>query len=481
MLSRSCIYSGVPLTEGHPSLASIRGAGQVRARAISLTVHLLAVPISILASRTVQRALLAILVLNISWQVQKHLFLRQDALELGSLGGLQISLTTIALAGLYIAWLVRLATRSEPRLPQPPGLNPVTLPAALFLATCIASLLVAGDTTLGVFEVCSVLERFLLYLYIVKAVNSRETVFFIVRVLMIGLVIQSILMLAQAGGLLGEIDLYGIKARAEFAGSSRISGTIGSPNPAAAYLAMNMAIAFSVFLSGMRRADKALAIVGLATAILPLIFTLSRGGWLSLLVSFAILIVVGGARVPRKTLGTVGVVLALLVIPFKGTIEDRLYGDDNGSVASRMPLNELAGVMIKDHPFLGVGTNNFSMAMQPYLAHHYAGDFLYCVHNSYLLVCAETGIVGLSAFIWFLAAVVRQGLKGRHSVDPLLALPAQGCAAAVVGFMIQMNFDPLRGGASGHLLWLLAGLVTVLRRLSLRPHAVSHARPVGTL
>jgi hypothetical protein len=41
-----------------------------------------------------------------------------------------------------------------------------------------------------------------------------------------------------------------------------------------------------------------------------------------------------------------------------------------------------------------------------------------------------------------------------------------GCAAAIMGFMIQMNFDPFRSGGAGHLIWLFGGLVTVMYRLS---------------
>jgi O-antigen ligase len=276
-------------------------------------------------------------------------------------------------------------------------------------------------------------------------------------------------MLAQAGGLVGDIDFYGIKARAEFAGDSRVSGTIGSPNPAAAYLAMMMAVALGVLLAGVGRRDKYLAGIGLAAATLPLIFTLSRGGWLSFFVALTTVVIFGGRRVPRKALRVIAVVLVLLVLPFTGAIKERLESDDNGSAAARMPLNHLAGVMIKDHPLLGVGANNFAVAMKPYLAHGFSGDFLYTVHNTYLLVWTETGIGGLIALVWLLSAIVLQGLKCWQSRDSLFAPLALGCTAAVLGFMVQLLFDPYRGGAATHLLWLFAGLITVMNRMTLDP------------
>jgi len=404
------------------------------------------------------------------------LFLRQDAADLGSLGGLQISLTNIALTGLYVAWLVRSIVQSGSFAPQRLKLNRVALPAVLFLLFCAVSLVVAGDTTLGVFGFVSVIERFLLFLYIATAITSDEDVLFIFRILLIGLVIQSSLMLAQAGGLVGDIDFYGIKARTEFAGASRISGTIGAPNMAAAYLAMMMAVALGVLLAQVRQADKYLAGTGLAMATLPLVFTSSRGGWLSFFVGLAILVIFGGRRLPRKAIGIVIVAIILLIIPFTGTIEERVFSDDNGSAAARMPLNRLAGVMIADHALLGVGVNNFALAMRPYLAHGFSGEFLYTVHNTYLLVWAESGLGGLIAFVWFLIAILRQGSKCWRSRDPLFTLPALGCSAAVIGFMVQMSFDPFRSDAANHMLWFFGGLLTAMNQLSVGRLAVPQTR-----
>ena len=453
----------------------VRAAERLSTTAVSLIFVPLAVPIAILTSRKLQRVLLAIVVLDISLQVQKHFFLQEDVRDLGSLGGLQISLTNIALTGLCVAWLITFAIRSRSSAPQRRSSNQVTWPAALLLLFYTVSLLVAGDTILGVFEVLIVLELFFLYLYIAKTATSRADVLFIVRILLIALIIQSFLLLAQVGGLVGDIQFYGIKARAEFAGDSRISGTLGSPNPAAAYLAMMMPVAIGFMFANVGWVDRYLARIGLALATLPLIFTLSRGGWISFAVSFAILVVFGGQLTSWKTAVIVVMAGVLLVIPFRSVIEARLYGDDNGSAASRLPLNDLAGVMIKDHPLLGVGANNFAVAMKPYLAHEFSGEFLYTVHNQYLLVWTETGIGGLIAFVWFLLAIVRRGAKCWQLRDPLFAPLALGCTAAVIGSMVQMNFDPSRSGAANHLIWLFGGLIVVLNRMSLSPLPVPQA------
>jgi O-antigen ligase len=446
---------------------------------MSVVVRVFSVPLAVLASGKAQRVFIAIIALNISLQIQKHFLLREDLAELGALGGFQVSLTTISLAGLYGALLIRRGNHSKPLATPGRALIQVTVPATLFLLFCTVSLLAAGDVTLGAFEVVSVLERLLLYLYIAHVMTSRDDVLFLVRALFIGLILQSVLMLAQAGGLLGDLDFYGLKARASFAGDSRVSGTLGSPNTAAAYLGMTMTVAFSVVLSGLRRSDRFFAGLGLALAILPMIFTLSRGGWLSLPVSLTILGFIGVRRIPPKTAAIVVVALIVLVTPFASSVQERLYGDDNGSLAARMPLNHLALAIITDHPLLGVGANNFVVAMQPYLR-HFSGNFVYVVHNTYLLVWAETGALGLIAFVWFLVAIIWEGVKAWRLRTSSLALLALGCASAVMCSMIQMTVEPGRGGAAGHFLWVLAGLVTVLNRLSLDT-PLSACVPDGTL
>jgi O-antigen ligase len=312
-----------------------------------------------------------------------------------------------------------------------------------------------------------VLNLFLLYFYVAKIINSRSDVLFIVRVLLIGLIIESALMLAQAGGVVGSFNVFGIRASAEFVGTNRISGTLGSPNPAAAYLAMSMTFAAGVMLSDVGRTDKVLARLALVMAVVPFIYTLSRGGWLSFLLGVTILLGLGGRKVAWRAVGVALVVLVLLVSPFAGRIQQRLSSEEGKTaVEDRIPLNKVAFAMIEDHPLLGVGVNNYPLAMEPYLAHYLLSDFIYPVHNVYLLFFAETGIGGLIAFVWILFAIVREGAKCWRTGDRLLSPLALGCAGATVGFAVQMLFDPLRNCPAADLLWLFGGVVATMSRLS---------------
>jgi O-antigen ligase len=421
----------------------------------------------ILTSRRLQRMLLAIAIINVSFQIEKHFFLQEDAASLGSLGGLQVSVTNIALTCLCAAWFVGAA--ASPRRPVPPRRTKsvVLLPASLFLVFYVVSLFAADDVRLALFQVFKVATLYCLFAYVAEAVNSRTDILIIVRALFIGLIMQSGLMLAQARGLVGEIQFYFIRTQAGTFRDGRVMGTLGSPNVAAAYLAMMILLALGLILGDAGRADKCLAGVGLALASISLIFTESRGGWTCLLLGLVTMMIFGRRRIPWKAAGGIAVVLLLLGIPFKDVIVERLHGDDNGAAASRISLSQIALLMIEDHPITGVGANNYALNMMPYAARSgRSGEFRYTVHNTYFLTWAETGIGGIVAFVWLLIAIVRQGIKCWQFHDPLWSPLALGCAAAITGFMFHLSVDIFRTGSAIDLVWLFGGLVTAMSRMN---------------
>jgi putative inorganic carbon (hco3(-)) transporter len=435
---------------------------------VSAITTALFVLLAALTSRTVQRFLLAVVILNMPLQIAKHFFLQQDAEEWGCLGGLEVSLLNLALAGLYVGWMLS----SRPGVPPPQRIrDPIGVPVFLFFLFNALSAVVATNVALSVFEILIVLELSLLYFYIANAVTSRDDVLFIFRLLIIGLVFEGLLMSAQAFGLLGDFNFLGLKAKAQFLDTSnnyadRISGTIGAPNSSAAYLGMVMAAALGVMLANVRRLDKYLAGIALTLAIIPLISTMSRGGWLSFLMSLATVLFFGNWRVNRKPLIAAAAIMVLVTLPFASTIEERFTADDKGSAHARAPLNKMAGLMIMDHPVLGVGVNNFPVVMESYLSRGFVGEWLYSVHCKYLAVWSETGTFGFIAFLWFLIAIIRQGSRCWQLRDPLLGPLALGCVAAVLGHMGQMLIDTFRGGPENHLLYLYAALTTAMTRLS---------------
>jgi O-antigen ligase len=147
---------------------------------------------------------------------------------------------------------------------------------------------------------------------------------------------------------------------------------------------------------------------------------------------------------------------------------DRLFGDDHGAARSRATMARQALQVIEANPFLGVGANNYAVWYAQYPKQDLEGQRLFTAHNKYLLVWAETGIVGLIAFLGYLLSVIRRGWRGWQFRDRLLSPLALGFAAAVLGQMAHMFFDIFHSRPQVQTLWIVAALVSAIQQIGMK-------------
>lgn len=84
---------------------------------------------------------------------------------------------------------------------------------------------------------------------------------------------------------------------------------------------------------------------------------------------------------------------------------------DPYSFSRRIELTHSSLLMIQKYPFLGVGLGNF-LSQLPFFWQAKEGiRFLQPVHNIFLLLATETGLLGLGIFLWFLSQTVTRLLK----------------------------------------------------------------------
>jgi putative inorganic carbon (hco3(-)) transporter len=439
-----------------------------------------------LTHERIRRSLLAVVILSMSLPFGIHLGYREDMSNLGSVGGFNITPGTLALAGLYIPYLIRRRYGASVGTLQ---LSQASAPLGLYLLFCFLSLFGATDITLGLYEIFLVVQVFLLHFYIVNSGNPLDDVILIIRYLLIGLVLEGLLMIALAGGLADvvgggtriedpsvadvtrQINIFSLRARIDensATGRSRVGGGLGSPNDAAGYLSAVTGVALSVLLTSANRRFKFLAAVALGLGLIALILTFSRGGWVSFLVIVCIVSFLGlrGKRFSWRMPAAVIACLLPAGLVFSDAIVHRLTADDKGAAHSRVPLMKLATLIIEDHPLFGVGANNFPLAMEPYVTRGFSGEFLYTVHNKYLLVWSETGPGALFALLWFLVDIVRRGMRCWRYRDPLVSPVALGLAAGICGQMIHMLVDIFRGYPAMEFLPVAAAVQVLLERIA---------------
>jgi len=121
---------------------------------------------------------------------------------------------------------------------------------------------------------------------------------------------------------------------------------------------------------------------------------------------------------------------------------------------TRVEMHEVALRIIRDHPWFGVGFNNYHLALPRY------GGPPIAVHNIYLLIAAETGLTGLFFFLLFCSVIVLRGWQVRHLPQGRIAL------AMVLAFLATgaVHFDIVLKHQISEIFFLTAALTAYLFR-----------------
>ncbi len=288
-------------------------------------------------------------------------------------------------------------------------------------------------------------ELFLLYFMVVNRVLRQEQ---IVLFLLFGLCFQALVafyqyILQSSVGLtfLGEaqvnINTLGV-AKVDL-GSEKILrafGTMPEANVLGGLLFMGI-----IYAIALLKKYRWIVVGMLFLLAAGMLFTFSRSAFFALIAAFLLYISVQNSKIAIKYILLAMSLLLFFIVVFnlENVVAQRFLFEDTASIQERTMYLKISKNMFFDQP-LGVGLGAFTLNMQAYTTDKLTPWLFQPVHNIFLLMANEMGLVGgflfLALFVYAFYQLVRltrrqKNSENRSSVALLLAMLA---GIAVIGF-----------------------------------------------
>ena len=257
----------------------------------------------------------------------------------------------------------------------------------------------------------------------------------------------------------------------------------------AGYMELALALPLGlVFTGAIEKEKRFIYLFAAGLMAVALIMTNSRGGLISLFAEVLFLVATMGLRRRRhkkreshklkpwmrSAAVRAGLALALIVVMFCGVV---LLGGEEalsrvvGSVNTDDPTTGRAHFwsvtvdIIRNHPVMGIGLGAFGVVYTAYDSRN--GLYrLEQVHNDYLQVLSDGGIVGAVIGLFFLASLFRMGFQRRDSRDDFRRGVATSALAGCFAVLIHSFFDfTLHTTANALLFLVLTALATLNGRV----------------
>jgi putative inorganic carbon (HCO3(-)) transporter len=218
----------------------------------------------------------------------------------------------------------------------------------------------------------------------------------------------------------------------------RSGGAMGHPNVLATFLVGLIPLSLGVAVQrGRYWAVRVLSISTFFLACAALVWTYSRGAWISLLAVAAFVCLVGLRKILGSRIIVPGVLLAAMILGVMfPAIRHRLLHTESSATDVRFALVPVAVRMAGRYPFHGVGLNHFARNIESFDPEMKLELFRHPVHNIVLLDLAEGGILaGIVSGLLFGAVGIVAATKIRIGIvqnRPILTAVWSGCAAIVI-------------------------------------------------
>lgn len=299
------------------------------------------------------------------------------------------------------------------------------------------NILLSNSPLLGLYGFGKILELFFLGYYVSQNLRTKKELAIIALISSITVIGESLLAISQyvhQGSLNGFLYFLGERkftsltpgiANASINGELilRPYGTFPHPNVLAGFLLCSLIFIFVFFEDKKDFKKKLLKTISLLLGSLALFLTLSRVAiilWIFLVIivlSRPLLSCHSRKRGRPHEMGSAFVanpvgnkyfslliilifISLLLFTPVIPRIVETNFTEE--AFSQRADLFKSTLIMIKDHPLFGVGLHNFLPSISHIQKPLSPTLYLQPVHNIFLLITAEIGIIGFAFFLWFM-------------------------------------------------------------------------------
>lgn len=262
-------------------------------------------------------------------------------------------------------------------------------------------------------------------------------------------------------------DFFGMELVAQYSTYfPRAQAFFPEPTVLGLYLILSYPIFLLLFISKDYLLSKHLHLMGLILNLAVIILTFSRSAWLALLIIFLLFLLIKKRVIMPILFSRKMILIYLMVItiflifhdPFKARIQKMIIEPITGIMdihSTRFFSTKLRYIgylaalnMIRQHPFLGVGLENFHFHSGGYnvIEMGYPPGFLYypvSIDNLILKIFCEMGLLGLGISIWLLFSILHLfyfTFKNSRATNQYIYNIILGGFFGFVGFLIQSLF-----------------------------------------
>lgn len=355
-----------------------------------------------------------------------------------------------------------------------PAGSPLNRPIFAFLLVCLLSV-VGGAFWEQSWHgfLTKTLEWFIVYFLVIEVFRERRhfrVLFLVFLITSVATAIDGLVQyyLTHKDIFLGRELVDGQRATAGFTHSNALGG----------YLTLALPVVLAGLFAPYRRKwlKRVMPFVWIIMT-WSLAVTFSRWAWLSAVAAMLYCLYLTKRRLFKKVI----LILAIILIVAGGMILSsppkqawaRMDKTNVSNIPWRWGIWVDTLTMIQQRPFLGHGLNTYMLLFQRYRqlsprlqGREWAPTY---AHNCYLQLTAETGLVGLTAFLWIVIRFFRTMAEGRRINEregQVVVTMLAGVASGVLGLLLHSFADTdFYSLQLSVLLWVWVGVAIALEQM----------------